>query len=152
MPNIKDQSTVDAIAREYCSNGRNKTEALRTVGYKDSYCDTRGIGVVYRNVRVIEAIRAIDDKIGAEMDISRKAQYRRLLAAYDMAVTQGNVAGIKGILSEINLMQGYQRENAPNKEMERAIAERMSGEEKEVARVTAMIRTNEEARKGLKLA
>jgi hypothetical protein len=72
MPNIKDQSTVEAIAREYCSNGRNKGEALRTIGYKDSYCNTRGIGVVYSNVRVIEAIKAIDDKTAARIEFNRE--------------------------------------------------------------------------------
>ena len=152
MPSIRDQSTVDAIAREFCSNGRKKTEAMRTVGYKDGYCDNRGTGIVYTNNRVIAVIKAIDDKTAKKMDVSREKQLDRLLDAYDMAVTQGNVAGIKGILAEINLMQGYQRENAPNKEMEQAIVQRMSSEAKKLARITAMIRTDEESRKGIKLA
>ena len=60
MPNIKDQSTVEAIAREYCDNGRNKLEALKTIGYKPSYYNTLGIGRVYSNIRVIDAIGRID--------------------------------------------------------------------------------------------
>lgn len=138
--------------REYTTNGHNATKA-----YKTAYPDCNGgwdkLGPRLMGIDGIRAeIDRIEAKTGAEMDISRKSQYKRLLGAYDMAVTQGNVAGIKGILSEINLMQGFQREAAPNREMEQAIAQRMSSEDKELARVTAMVRTNEEARKGLKLA
>ena len=66
MPNIKDKSTVEAIAREYCSNGRNKGDALRTIGYSDSYCDTLGIGKVYSNIRVKDAIARIDSRQAAQ--------------------------------------------------------------------------------------
>lgn len=60
MPNIKDQSTVNEIAQVFTSNGRNKLEALKTVGYKPSYYNTLGIGRVYSNIRVIDAIAKID--------------------------------------------------------------------------------------------
>jgi phage terminase small subunit len=138
--------------REYTTNGHNATKAYKTA-YPDCNIGANVNGSkLLANTSIKAEIDRIEAETGARMDISRKAQYKRLLAAYDMAVTQGNVAGIKGILSEINLMQGYQRENAPNKEMEQAIADRMSSEDKELARVTAKIRTDEEARKHLKLA
>jgi isochorismate hydrolase len=63
-----------------------------------------------------------------------------------------NKADMTRAASLIADMQGYKREAAPNKEMEQAIAQRMSSEDKELARVTSMIRTNEEARKGLRIA
>lgn len=72
MPNIKDQSTVDAIAREFTGNGRDKGKALRTIGYSDSYCSTLGIGKVYSNIRVIEAIARIDDVTKSESIATRK--------------------------------------------------------------------------------
>ena len=42
MPSIKDQSTVRALAREFCSNGRNATQALVTIGYSYKYADRQG--------------------------------------------------------------------------------------------------------------
>ena len=62
------------------------------------------------------------------------------------------MAGAKACIAEQDDLLGFRREVAPNKEMEQAIAQRMSGEDKELARVTAKIRTDEESRKGLKLA
>ncbi len=73
MPNIKDQSTVEAIAREFTSNGRNKTRAMIAIGYDEAYSDSgKGHKSVYGNLRVIEAIKAIDDKTRAESVASRK--------------------------------------------------------------------------------
>ena len=147
MPNDKQKHFI----REYTTNGHNATKAYKTA-YPDCISGHRQSGsLLLTNTDIRAEIDRIEAETEAEMDISRKAQYKRLLAAYDMAVIQGNVAGIKGILAEISLMQGYQRENAPNKEMEQAIAARMSSEEIKLARATAMIRTSEEARKGLKI-
>ena len=92
MPNIRDQSTCEAIAREFCSNGRNKTEAMRTVGYKDGYCDNRGTGIVYTNSRVIEAIRAIDAKSEAVLEHNRDIAIKELrysIELYDKIIKQG---------------------------------------------------------------
>ena len=60
MPSIKDESTVEAIAQEFTSNGRNKARALETIGYSKGYSNTQGIGVVYSNLRVKQAIARID--------------------------------------------------------------------------------------------
>ncbi len=61
MPSIKDDSTVNRIAEVFCGEGkRNKAETLRIVGYKDSYCDNHGTGIVYTNDRVLAAIQRID--------------------------------------------------------------------------------------------
>ncbi len=62
MPSIKDESTVEAIARAFTSNGRKKQEALASIGYADSYATESGRGcqVVFSNVRVKAAIARID--------------------------------------------------------------------------------------------
>ena len=57
MPSIKDQSTVDMIAREFCSNGRDKAQGMRTIGYAESSCKSgKAVGDVYGNLRVKAAI------------------------------------------------------------------------------------------------
>jgi len=62
MPSIKDKSTVEAIAREYCSNGRRKCKALETIGYSRAYSieGGRGADVVFSNVRVKAEIARLD--------------------------------------------------------------------------------------------
>ncbi len=59
MPSVKDKSTIEAIAREFCSNGRIKSLALEAVGYRERYSRTCGLKL-YGNIRVIEAIAKID--------------------------------------------------------------------------------------------
>ena len=63
MPNIRDQSTVEAIAREFCGEGkRNKTRTMVKIGYDEGYADSgKGHRTVFGNIRVCAAIKAIDD-------------------------------------------------------------------------------------------
>ena len=61
MPNIKDNSTVEAIARAFCSNGRDKHKALLEVGYKESYARSKGM-LLYEDKRVMDAIERTDAK------------------------------------------------------------------------------------------
>ncbi len=73
MPNIKDESTVEAIAREFCSNGRNKEKGMLDVGYEPSYArGGRGQGIVYANERVRAAIARIDAKTRTKSVKSRE--------------------------------------------------------------------------------
>ena len=88
MPNIKDKTTVNAIARAYCSNGRNKLEALKTIGYSKSYYSTRGIGKVYSNVRVIAAIKAIDAKSVKKATLTIQSVLDNLSWAINQAKTK----------------------------------------------------------------
>ncbi len=148
MPSIKDESTVNKIAEVFCGEGkRNKAETLRIVGYADSYCDNRGTGIVYTNDRVRAAIARIDDKIVAEMDLSRKAQYQRLLDIYENT----NSDSVKvACLREMNEMLGFHREKAPNAEKLEELRERMSAEDVEYRKAYAKSRTDAES--GPKLA
>ena len=92
MPSIKDINTVKAIAREYCSNGRNKGDALRVIGYKESYCTTRGIGVVYSNERVQAEIEQIEAEKAVKIEHNRETSLVRLDKAYTLAEKQGNTS------------------------------------------------------------
>jgi len=69
MPCIKDKSTVEAIARAFCSNGRVKSTALETVGYSRKYSRTCGLKVL-DNVRVKAAIARIDANVAQEAAIT----------------------------------------------------------------------------------
>lgn len=71
MPNINDDSTVEAVARAFTSNGRVKMNALMEVGYNKRYSRTCGLKI-YDNIRVKAAIARIDAKTWAKSVKSRK--------------------------------------------------------------------------------
>ena len=114
MPNIKDQSTVQAIAREYCSNGRNKCEAMRKVGYKDSYCDNRGTGIVYTNDRVIKAIRAIDEAGAAQGERTVQSIDSMQQAAYDLAMDHNQPSAAVSAAVAIARLYGMDKDTQAN--------------------------------------
>ena len=73
MPSVKEQSTVDLIARIFCGEGnRNKTQTLVLAGYKQGYANGRGHVPVFGNVRVIKAIAKLDDQTRAESIANRQ--------------------------------------------------------------------------------
>ena len=115
MPSIKDKSTVEAIAREFCSNGRCKGEALRTIGYKDSYCNTRGIGVVYSNTRIIDAIARIDAKTTAKLDHDRTIAIGILNEALAIAREKHDSAGIVQACRELDAISNLHSNTVVNK-------------------------------------
>ncbi len=118
MPCIKDKSTVEAIAREFTSNGRNKLEALKTIGYEPSYYNTRGIGVVYSNVRIIAAIAEIDAKQAekAERTISELDQMYQ--HAYNLAEKRldPNTNSMNGSITGIARLYGMDKDAGSGKE------------------------------------
>lgn len=102
MPSIKDITTVNAIAREYCKNGRCKGLALQAIGYADSYSINggRGCEVVFSNVQVINAIKTIDDA----NEVKDKYNYSIAMRDLDLLISslqtqaeQGNIQA-KGLL------------------------------------------------------
>jgi hypothetical protein len=110
MPNIKDQSTVEAIAREFCSNGRNKTEAMITVGYEETYANGgRGQGIVYGNEHVRDAISAIDGKRAGELEHNRATALELLHEAIAMARIQGNTAAIIAATRELDAISNLHK-------------------------------------------
>jgi DNA helicase IV len=116
MPNIKDQTTVQAIAREYCSNGRNKLEALKTIGYKPSYYNTLGIGKVYSNIRVIEAIKAIDEDGAAKNEMTVERVQQMYIGAHDLAVEHNQPSAAVSAITGIARLYGMDKDASLDKQ------------------------------------
>lgn len=112
MPNIKDDSTVEAIAREFCTNGRNKAKTLEKMGYSKGYANTQGIIVVYSNVRVKAAIARIDKKqaeIGHRTVKGLDAMYDE---AFEIAKVQKNAAAMATNITGIARLYGMDKDHA----------------------------------------
>ncbi len=118
MPSIKDESTVEAIAQEFCSNGRCKQRALKAVKYKDSYAKESGRGckVVFSNVRVKQAIARIDAKAQAKYEHNQEISVEKLYTDYGYLEQQakaGNIAAINArtaIVRELDCTTGLQKQ------------------------------------------
>lgn len=118
MPSITEQSTVELIAKTFTGVcDRNKTQTMVKVGYDVGYANSgKGHKTVYKNIRVIAAIKAIDDALVEEIDWNRStnltAQYGQLKRY--KAILDGTedikanptdhqaLAGIDRVLRELN--------------------------------------------------
>ena len=107
MPSIKDESTVEAIARAFTAGKRVKGEALRKVGYSRHYSEHAGLKL-FGNVRVKAAIARIDGKAVAKMDHDRDIAVTLLnenLIALTERVGNGDVGAISArtaVIRELN--------------------------------------------------
>ncbi len=112
MPSIKDESTVEAIARVFCGEGkRNKTETLRIVGYSEGYADNGTSSVtVFGNVRVKAAIAKID-KREAEIGHRTVAGLDKLYAScYDQAQANNQPSAMVSAVTGIARLYGLDKD------------------------------------------
>ncbi|KKM73897.1 hypothetical protein LCGC14_1405770 [marine sediment metagenome] len=111
MPSIKDQSTVEAIAREFTSNGRNEEEAMLTVGYSKSYARS-GLGHrIYADIRIKAAIARIDAvqaQIGHRTVKNLDLMYQ---SGFDIAKIQKNPAAMATNATGIARLYGLDKDN-----------------------------------------
>jgi len=116
MPSIKDDSTVEAIACEFTSNGRNKSKTLKTIGYTEKYANSRGLKVVFGNVRVKAAIAKIDAKRQAKNEHNYEMALNKLLADYESLKAKagnGDIQAIQArtaIIRELNDISGLHKQ------------------------------------------
>ena len=123
MPNIKDQSTVEAIALEFTTNGRNKGEALKKIGYSEGYSNTQGIIVVYSNVRVIEAIAHLDAKTREKLEHNRDIAINLLNEALQMARIKKDNAGMVQAIRELDAISNLHSQIINTTDQQRELTE-----------------------------
>lgn len=116
MPNITNNETVQAIAREYCSNGLKKVEALVEAGYSESYA--RAIGLkLYDNVALKQAIEGIEAQKQAvsEHNYDTAVQMlRQRITWLDAKAEAGDTQAIQAqtaIIRELDCITGLQKQN-----------------------------------------
>ena len=117
MPSIKDKTTVKAIAREYCSNGRDKAEAMRTIGYADSSCNAgKAVKDVYGNLRVEAAIRRIDEAGAAKSETTVESVQAMYQEAYDLAQTTKQASSMVSAVTGIARLYGMDKDASNDKQ------------------------------------
>ena len=111
MPSIKDESTVEAIARAFTSNGRNEEEGMLSVGYSKSYARS-GLGHrIYADIRVKSAIARIDAEqaqIGHRTVENLDQMYQ---AIYDQAKTLKQPSAAVSAVTGLARLYGMDKDN-----------------------------------------
>lgn len=99
IPSIKDESTVEAIARAFCGPcKRNKTDTLKTVGYSESYYNGgRSAEIVWGNERVKAAIARIDKETGDKREHDRTVSVELLRQNLVLLSERANGGDIQAI-------------------------------------------------------
>lgn len=92
MPCIKDDSTVEALAQAFTSNGRNQEQAMLEVGYAPAYANSY-CGTMWENERLIAAIGRIDSEKQTRSDYNYDESMRRKQVLLDAMMPTGEVPG-----------------------------------------------------------
>lgn len=82
MPDVREESTIEAIARAFTSNGRKQEQAMVDVGYTPAYANSY-CGKMWENPRLRAAIARIDDKTVARTEYDIDAcdkEYSQIIA------------------------------------------------------------------------
>lgn len=96
MPDIRNKSTVKALAKEFVTNGRHETKTMKTIGYADTTAEHRAHKVL-RSVVVKKEIARLDAKQADKLEHNRQIAIDSLntsLVALEKLVKKGNVSAI----------------------------------------------------------
>ncbi len=111
MPNRISQDKAQAIALEYCSNGRKKAKAMEAIGYKHSYAvSPHGLKITYNNVLVKAEIARLDRKIELKSDYTREKAEQELEEARAIAKTKKDASSMVSATRGKNKLYGLEIE------------------------------------------
>ena len=102
-----------------------------------------------------QLVMSADDTQVSLADIEQKQTVSREYCVNKLQNIVENSDNERNQLTALSLLgdfNGFKRENAPNAEKERAILERMTDEERKLAKLAAQLRRREESQKGTESA
>ncbi len=109
MPSIKDQSTVEALARAFIANDRKQEQAMIEVGYTKAYARSY-CGLMWENPKIKAAIKAIDEKQAEIGNRSVKSLDEMYQVAYDLANKRDQPAAMNGSVTGIARLYGMDKD------------------------------------------
>ena len=121
MPSIKDESTVEAIARAFTSNGRNEEQGMLSAGYSKSYARS-GLGHrIYADIRLKTAIARIDAE-NAEIGQRTVAGLDKLYqTAYDTSKTLKQPSAMVSAVTGLARLYGMDKDNQVHEDAPQAL-------------------------------
>ena len=113
MPSIKDESTVEAIARAFTSNGRKQEQAMIEVGYTKTYA-RKYCGHMWANNRLKVAIGRIDAKQGREQGRTVQNLDEMYQAIFDQAKGLKQSSAAVSAVTGLARLYGMDKDNQVN--------------------------------------
>lgn len=137
MPSIRDESTVEALALEFCSNGRAQEQAMLAVGYSKAYANSY-CGKLWDDPRLQAAIAKID---GEQAEIGHRTVAgidKMYQAAHDVAIACNQPAAAISAITGIARLYGMDKDAAVKEDLPADI----TAEEADLFRSMAKAATN----------
>jgi len=144
MPDIRDKNTVNAIAKEYNANGRDKANALINCGYSDSYAHSHKGLLLFNKQVLIDAINADQAKIDAKTTYTITVAQARLDDAYAIAKQQNNPAGMVSSVIASNRMYGFDKDNDMGTDQAQELTQSQAEEARRIANIRLIAVKNED--------
>lgn len=110
MPSISDQHTVNLIASNFVSNGRNKEKALIDADYSKSYARAKG-WKLYGDKRLIKAIERLEAQGMAKSGRTVEDIDSMQQAAYDLAIRLEQPAAAVSAGTALARLYGMDKDN-----------------------------------------
>ncbi len=136
----KQQDFVRFYADAGSETRNNAYKSAIRAGYSEKSASS-GIMDLLGNMCIKQEIAKYKAKIDEKLDLSRKAQHERLMSLFNDPATPASTK--VAVLRELNDMKGYHREKAPNEEAEVLRQQRLTAEDKVVAKAVARLRVAE---------
>ncbi len=121
MPNINNESTVEAIARAFTSNGRNEEQGLISAGYSKAYARGGTSNKLYSNVLVKQAIARIDAKQGREQGRTVLNLDEMYQAIYDQAKGLKQPSAAVSAVTGLARLYGMDKDNQVHEDAPQAL-------------------------------
>ena len=110
MPSIKDQSTVEALARAFASNGRKQEQAMIDIGYTPAYANSY-CGKMWENKRLIAAITAVDNENKAKTEFTVHQAEKEYELVRAQAMKQGQLSAAASAITGKARLYGMDKDN-----------------------------------------
>ena len=147
MPLTAKQAAFTTAYFDPGSESYNKgMESAKTANYDGSKEILRVIASQnLTKLNIIKKGKQIQAKLAKKLDLSRAGQHKALEQAKTLAIQQKQPSALVSAIREQNEMLGYHRDKAPNQEQARAIAKRMTAQDRLIAEEVARIITDRAA-------
>jgi len=104
---------IKTIAVEFCTNGRNKSKALKAAGYSTNYSEHGGLKL-FDDSRIKDEIIRIDAKTAAKVDITVEYMQEEHTRLAKKCEDKGDMVNATRNLEDLGKMAGVYKEHQIN--------------------------------------
>ncbi len=111
MPDIRDPNTVQAMAKGYLANSRDKSKGLIEAGYSRSTAYSGRCTVLYDRDEVKQAIAGLEQKLSAKTETTVTSVHGLYQTAYNQAQALNQPSAMVSAVTGIARLYGMDKDN-----------------------------------------